>query len=135
MKLSDHQTVTPYLMVHSARSFIDFVEHVFRSQAEMGKTTGLAEDSERLVHAEVRIGGSTLFFADSGPDGGRCLPAYQPGEDPARIQMWAEVPDAEDAYARAVAAGAAPVMAPAGGNRMGGFVDPFGTLWWVNTSA
>jgi PhnB protein len=54
------------------------------------------------------------------------------------IQLWTTVPDAESAYARAVAAGARPAMevtAQDDGSRMGGFIDPFGTLWWVSTPA
>jgi PhnB protein len=47
------------------------------------------------------------------------------------------VPDADAAFARAVEGGAHPameVMAQEDGSRMGGFVDPFRTLWWASTS-
>jgi PhnB protein len=88
-----------------------------------------------VLHAEARIGSGVLFFADSGPDGGCCL--RSPGE-PVHVQLWTTVPDADAAYARAAAAGARPAMevtAQEDGSRMGGFVDPFGTLWWVSTPA
>jgi PhnB protein len=87
-----------------------------------------------VIHAEARIGTGVLFFADSGADGGQCLPT--PSE-PAHVQLWTTVPDADAVYARAVAGGARPAMEVAAqddGSRMGGFVDPFGTLWWVSTS-
>ncbi|MFC7740319.1 VOC family protein [Nocardiopsis composta] len=86
-----------------------------------------------MIHAEARIGESTLFFADSGPDGGRCL---RSPTEPAHIQLWTTVPDADAAYGRAIAAGARSAMEVSDqedGSRVGGFVDPFGTLWWVST--
>jgi PhnB protein len=47
------------------------------------------------------------------------------------------VPDADTVFARALAGGATPAMpvtAQDDGSRMGGFVNPFGTLWWVSTT-
>lgn len=44
----------------------------------------------------------------------------------------------EATFARAVAAEARPAMeitAHDDGSQMGGFVDPFGTLWWLSTKA
>src|SRR5690606_6671896 len=64
-------TVTPYVMVDSAKVFRKFIEDAF--DAEVSTLTPLDSDPERVIHAEARIGESTLFFADSGPDGGRCL--------------------------------------------------------------
>ncbi|MQA81695.1 MAG: hypothetical protein GEV10_24995 [Streptosporangiales bacterium] len=120
-------------MVRSAKAFVEFIESAFG--AEVSHVVPLPADPERVIHAEARIGTGVLFFADSGPDGRQCLPT--PAE-PAHIQLWTTVPDAEAAYTRAVAAGAAPAMAVTAqddGSRMGGFVDPFGTLWWVSTSS
>lgn len=124
-------TVTPYVMVDSAHAFGEFVKSAFG--AELSNVVPLPTDPERVMHAEARIGTSVLFFADSGPDGCRCLPT--PAE-PVHIQLWTTVPDAEAAYQRAVAAGATSAMEVTSqddGSRMGGFVDPFGTLWWVST--
>ena len=125
-------TLTPYLMVESARPFVDFVTNVF--DAEVSNVVPLPTDPERVVHAEARIGTGVLFFGDSGPDGGQCqgFPA-----EPAHIQLWTTVSDAEAAYTRAVASGATPAMEVTtqdDGSRMGGFIA-FGTLWWVNTAA
>jgi PhnB protein len=125
-------TVTPYVMVESARPFVSFLENAF--DAEVSNVVPLPTDPERVIHAEARIGTGALFFADSGPDGGQCqrFPA-----EPAHIQMWLTVPDADAAYSRAVAGGATPVMDVTGqddGARMGGFMA-FGALWWVNTPA
>ncbi|WP_207944397.1 VOC family protein [Actinomadura rubrisoli] len=126
-------SVTPYVMVDSANAFGEFIESAFR--AEVSNVMPLPEDPERVMHAEARIGTSVLFFADSGPDGGRCL---RSPTEPVHIQMWTTVPDPEETYTRAVTAGARPAMevtAQADGSRMGAFVDPFGTLWWVTAPA
>jgi len=124
-------TVTPYVMVDSAKVFRKFIEDAF--DAEVSTLIPLDSDPERVIHAEARIGESTLFFADSGPDGGRCL---RSPTEPAHIQLWTTVPDADAAYGRAIAAGARSAMEVSDqedGSRVGGFVDPFGTLWWVST--
>lgn len=125
-------SVTPYVMVRSAKAFVAFIESTF--DARVSNMVPLDIDPERVIHAEARIGDGLLFFADSGPDGGQCLPT--PSE-PVHVQLWATVPDADVAFARAVAGGASPaieVMAQVDGSRFGGFVDPFGTLWWVSSS-
>lgn len=126
-------SVEPYVMVDSARVFGEFIKTVF--DAEVTQVVPLPADPERVVHAEARIGGSVLFFADSGADGGRCLSSPV---DPVHVQLWATVPDADATWARAVGAGARPaveVTRQDDGSRAGGFVDPFGTLWWVSTPA
>ena len=124
--------VTPYVMVESAAAFVAFIEQTF--DAAVSNVIPLPADPGWVVHAEARIGGALLFFADAGADGRQCLPT--PAE-PAHIQFWATVPDADAVYARAIAGGARPALEVADqddGGRMGGFVDPFGTLWWVSTS-
>lgn len=125
-------TVTPYVMVESARPFVDFLRDAFG--AEVSNVVALPADPDRVLHAEARIGTGTLFFADSGPDGCQCRSFP---EEPAHVQLWMTVPDAGASYTRAVAGGATPVMEVAAqddGSRMGGFIA-FGALWWVNTAA
>src|SRR5690606_40370029 len=100
-------TVTPYVMVDSAKVLRKFIEDAF--DAEVSTLIPLDSDPERAIHAEARIGESTLFFADSGPDGGRCL---RSPTEPAHIPLWTTVPDADAAYARAIAAGARSAMQP-----------------------
>jgi PhnB protein len=125
-------SVTPYVMVHSAKAFVAFIERAFN--AEVSNVVPLPTDPQRVMHAEARIGTGVLFFADSGANGEQCLPTPT---GPAHVQLWTTVTDADAAYSRAVAAGARPaleVTAQEDGSRMGGFVDPFGTLWWVSTT-
>jgi len=124
-------SVTPYVMVDNANTYSGFLESAF--EAEVGNVLRLPSDPERVLHAEARIGAAVVFFADSGANGSRCL--RSPSE-PAHVQLWTTVPDADAVYARAVAAGATPaqeITAQEDGSRMGGFVDPFGTLWWIST--
>ncbi|MEU8898563.1 VOC family protein [Nocardia sp. NPDC048505] len=125
--------VTPYVMVDDATVFRAFLEQVF--DAEVPTLVPLPSDPHRVIHAEARIGESSLFFADSGATGGRCLKSPT---EPVHVQLWAAVPDPQDAYERALAAGARSAAAVAvqdDGSRMGAFVDPFGTLWWVTAPA
>jgi uncharacterized glyoxalase superfamily protein PhnB len=129
-------TVTPYLMVHSAKQFTDYAAHVFGAQAKT--LIPLDGDPERVVHGEMRIGSSTIYYADARTDGAQCLPPYREGEDPSRTQMYVTLPDPARAFAAAIAKGATPVMEVSEqeeGTEMGGWVDPFGTLWWVTSEA
>jgi PhnB protein len=126
-------SVTPYVMVDSAVAFRDFLEHAF--EAEVSNVVPLPADPERVMHAEAQIGDSVLFFADSGVDGQRCL---RSPTEPVHVQLWATVPDADGVFERAIAAGAHPAMditVQEDGSRSGCFVDLFGTLWWVSTTA
>ncbi|WP_433269497.1 VOC family protein [Actinosynnema sp. CS-041913] len=125
-------SVTPYVMVDSAETYGDFLKSVF--EAEVSNVLRLPSDPDRVMHAEARIGTGVVFFADSGAHGERCLTS--PSE-PVHVQLWSTVPDADAVHARAVAAGATSaqeVIAQEDGSRMGCFVDPFGTLWWVSTT-
>ncbi|HEU5471096.1 MAG TPA: VOC family protein [Actinophytocola sp.] len=126
-------SVTPYVMVDSANNYAEFLRQAF--DAEVHNVVPLPTDPDRVIHAEARIGTGLLYFADSGAHGERCL--RSPAE-PVHVQLWATVPDADTAFTRAVAAGATPAMEITAGDdgaRMGGFVDPFGTLWWVSDRA
>ena len=64
--------VTPYVLVYDAKAFVRFIEETF--DADVSIILRLPSDPERVVHAEARVGDALLYFSDSGPDGGRCLP-------------------------------------------------------------
>ncbi|MEV4754144.1 VOC family protein [Micromonospora sp. NPDC049559] len=134
VQMSRQRSVTPYVMVHSATAFMDFTRRTF--DAEIRNVNHVSEDSELVLHAEAWIGDSPVFFGDSSAQGEQCQPPYRPGQDPATIQMWVNVPDAGETFARAVAAGATPVMEveEQEDGRLGGVIDPFGTLWWFSTA-
>lgn len=128
------QTVVPYFMVLSAPKFIDFTKNVF--SAEIGTVTKL-EGTEGVIHAEMKIGDSIIYFADTSFDG-----SWSPGvggdlknDDLFLIQMFVYVNDVADTYEKAMTAGATNVMEATKeeGGIMAGFVDPFNNLWWINS--
>lgn len=125
-------TVTPYVMVDDAHAYRDFLQSTF--DAEITAMLPLDTDPRRTIHGEAVIGSSPVYFADSGAGGMRCL--RSPGE-PVHVQLWATLPEVDTVFDRAVRAGAQPAMAvetQPDGSRYGGFVDPFGTLWWISTT-
>ena len=80
-------------------------------------------DSGRIDHVEVRIGDSVVMLFDS-------------------RESWPDTPgffrvylrDADEAYRRALAAGATSVTAVTElfwGDRIGRVRDPFGNIWWL----
>jgi PhnB protein len=125
-------SVIPYVMVRSASEFRAFIEDTFA--AEVSNVVPVPSHPDRVLHAEARIGNGNLYFADSGADGqGR----DDSPSDPGHVHLWFTVPDADTVFARALSGGAIsamPMTAQDDGSRMGGFVDPFGTLWWISTT-
>jgi PhnB protein len=122
-----YHTVTPSLFVAGAAKAIDFykkalgAEEVMRFPAPDGK----------IMHAEIRIGDSTIMLGDEMPDqGGKGPKSY--GGTPVSFFVYRENVDA--AWKRALEAGAKEVMPLADqfwGDRAGCFEDPFGHSWWL----
>lgn len=125
------QTIIPYFMVLSATRFIEFTKNVFQSEVV---SINKLEGSGGIIHAEMKIGNSTIYFADTSADGscgpGVCGDLKKEGLVP--IQMYIYVENVIDTYNKAISEGATPLMEPSvkTGN-IGGFVDPFNNLWWV----
>jgi uncharacterized glyoxalase superfamily protein PhnB len=113
-------TITPYVTVPQAGEMIDFVKTAFDAQ-ELFRGTGSAGG----IHAEVRIGDSTMMIG--GGSGFRGTPT------PTAFQYY--VPDADDVFERAVAAGATLLMplTEDHGDRFGAVKDPFGNDWYIST--
>ncbi len=119
----------PYLCCKDAASAIDFYVEVF----------GAGESSERFVdgdgkvgHAELEVGGSPFYLADTFPDMG--VEAPIPGRSGASFCVY--VPDVDASVAKAVARGAT-VLEPAKetfyGTRRSTIEDPYGHRWLVGT--
>ena len=111
-------TVTPYLRVPDADALVEF----------MGRTFGATEvfrawGAHGGTHVEVKLGDSMVMI------GG--LPDGEPR--PAAIFLYMDGVD--DAYQRALEAGATsieePVDRPSDGDRRAGVADPFGNAWFV----
>jgi PhnB protein len=116
-----YHTITPYMQGNPAHELLWFMEAAFGGE--------VVERQEREVgavaHAEVVIGDSRVMVADPWP------------RDPVhRSTLHLYVPDADAAYARAMAAGARALAEPQDmpyGDRHGGVEDPSGNHWWIAT--
>ena len=116
-----YHTVQPYLMVHGAQGLIEFVERVFGAT----RTEFMGREDGTVMHAEVRIGNSIVMIAD-----------VQDPWLPSPASLYVYVPDVDETFKKAVAAGATAVMEPADqfyGDRHGGVKDRWGNFWWVAT--
>src|SRR6185503_15187002 len=123
------QTVTAYISVRNAAAAIAFYVEAFEA-VELSRLVG---DDGRIVHAEIMIGSSKLMLADEYPEIDSVGPETRGGPT---CSFTIEVPDADAAFERAVAAGAVverPVADQFHGNRMGWVRDPFGHRWTLST--
>jgi len=113
-------SITPYVEVPQAAEMIDFVKSVFDAQ-ELYRGTGSAGG----IHAEVRIGDSMMMIG-----GGSALLGTP---TPTMFQYY--VPNVDEVYARAIAAGATESLGltEQWGDRFGAVRDPFGNEWIIST--
>ncbi|HEX9985750.1 MAG TPA: VOC family protein [Thermoanaerobaculia bacterium] len=120
-KPTSYNTASPYLIVNGASATIEFLKSVFGA-VELRRYPG--EDG-RLMHAEVRLDDTVIMLADSVEN----WPAV-----PSMVHVY--VPDVDDTYRRALAAGATSVQEPvkkADEDKRGGVKDAGGTTWWIAT--
>lgn len=120
-KPDGYTSAAPYLVVEGAARTIEFLQQVFDAQ----RLRVYEAPGGRLMHAEVRIDDTVVMLADAAPE----WPAV-----PAHVHVY--VPDVDETWRRAMAAGAAEVQAPVrkeDEDKRGGFKDSGGTTWWVAT--
>ena len=120
MRRENRHAVTPYITVHKPAELIDFVTQSFGA-IEHFRATGSAGG----MHAEVSIGDSIVMI------GG----AEHIEPMPTAIHLY--VPDVDEAYERAVKAGAKslmPVVDQPYGERSGGVEDAEGNRWYIATT-
>ncbi|WP_344980190.1 VOC family protein [Compostibacter hankyongensis] len=117
-----YQTVMPYLIVAGAEKLIDFTQAVF--EAKVTHRTMRDEEKNIIMHAEIMIGDSTIMFADA-------TEQYAPQT----AGMFVYVEDADEAYQKALDAGAVSVLEPADQSygRSCGVTDPLGNTWWITS--
>lgn len=121
-------TITPYLTVGNAAAAIDFYVAVLDA-VEHHRLI----DGDRIGHAELTIGTSTVAIADEYPEYDIAGPNAIGGSP---VALMVTVPDADATYARAITRGATEVRPPADqfhGHRTGQFRDPWGHRWTVST--
>jgi len=121
--------IVPHLVVNGAAAAIDFYKKAFGAEEIMRMPE---EGGKRLMHAEIRIGPSTVYLADDFPEhcGGKSHTAAALGGTPVVLHQY--VRDCDAAIKRAADAGAKVTM-PAQdmfwGDRYGQVTDPFGQQW------
>ena|SRR5437016_9831265 len=124
-----YHSLTVHLAINGAAEYADFLKRAFGA-VEMSRSPG---PGGKLMHVEMRIGDSTLMFADD-----FCtefgLPPLAQGRMPYHLHLY--VPDADATWNQAVAAGCKitmPISDQFWGDRYGHLVDPFGINWAVAT--
>jgi PhnB protein len=120
------RAVRPYLIVASGSAAIDFYRNAFEAE-ELERHTG---PDQRVAHAKVRIGETILELGEH-PDAAERQPQPLPA-----VGLRLYVPDVDETYARAIAAGAPGGDPPSDrpyGARAATVYDPFGLTWWLAT--
>ena len=113
-------TVNPYVFADGAERLVTFLVDGLGG-AEHGRT--LRSDG-RIANSQVTIGTSTLMVSEAG---GRFPPS--------RASFYLYVENADEAMAKALAAGGKLVMEIGDmpyGDRQGGIEDVCGNLWWIS---
>jgi uncharacterized glyoxalase superfamily protein PhnB len=120
----------PYLAVRDARAAIAWYTDAFGAQV-VGDPYVM--DDDRIGHAELDVGGATLYLADDHPE----LGLVGPDDGRNSVSLHLTVADVDDAVARARRAGATVVREPADApyGRTGVITDPYGHRWMVQTPA
>jgi len=121
--------VTAHLTIAGGRGdeAVKFYENAFGAHEEMRH---MADDGKRIMHAHLKLNGGSLMLNDD-------FPEYRDGGDsrpPAGVTLHLQVPDADAAWDKALAAGAKvvfPLENQFWGDRYGQVEDPFGFTWSI----
>ena len=125
-----YHTVTPTLVVQDVDKAIGFYKRAFGAEERM---RFLAPDEKSIMHAEIKIGDSLIMLGGEHPDMG-CRGPQSLGGTPVSLYLYVE--DADNAFNRALSAGAKsemPVTDMFWGDRFGQVTDPFGHKWSLAT--
>ena len=115
-------SLMPFIHAVGTQKVIDFMKAAFDAE-ELQKVQ--APDGT-IVHAKIRFGGDAVIELSEARGVSNPLPGL--------LHMY--VPNADELYARALAAGATTVFAPADqpyGERNATVIDPFGNYWTIAT--
>ncbi|MFB3922124.1 MAG: VOC family protein [Terriglobia bacterium] len=122
-------TLTPHLVIRGAAKAIEFYKKAFGAQE---RSVHKIPDG-MVMHAELKIGDSTVMLADEFP-GAPCQAPQTAGTTTTVLHLY--VDDVDSWFNRAASAGATvvmPVMDMFWGDRYGQLKDPFGHLWAIAT--
>jgi uncharacterized glyoxalase superfamily protein PhnB len=120
-KYGEAPTIQPYMHPLRAEPVVSFLKRAFGAE-EMGRYT----DPYGVVHH------TTLKIGDSQLEMGEAHGPYQP----MKSMFYLYVPDVDDVYRRAIAAGGTSIHEPADqpyGDRNGAVKDIFGNQWYIAT--
>jgi uncharacterized glyoxalase superfamily protein PhnB len=123
-------TVTPALTVKDTEKAIGFYKRAFGAEERM---RFLGPDEKSIMHAEIKIGDSIIMLGEEHSEMG-CRGPQSLGGTPVSLYLYVE--DADQAFTRAVSAGAKadmPVADMFWGDRCGQLTDPFGHKWNLAT--
>ena len=117
---SHYQTVMPYLILPDVSAFMEFARAVFDAEEKVKHM----DDNERVMHAEIIIGGSTIMAGESNEQW-----------NPQPAGLYINVENADETYQKALDAGASSVMELSNQDygRTCGVADPFGNTWWITS--
>ncbi len=124
-----YHTVTAYLTLRDAVAAVDFYRRAFGAELVMKLTM----PDGKYAHAEIKIGDSHIMMSEENPEWGNKSPQALGGSP---VSFMVYVPDADAAFARALAAGCTqvrPVEDQFYGDRTGTLKDPYGYQWSIGT--
>ena len=120
-------SLTVHLTVKGAAQYIDFLAGTFGAV----ELTRSPSPDGRVLNASLRIGDSVMMLNDLFPEFGG-----QPYRSGQAVRLTLYVPDADAAWAQALAAGCkvvSPIRDQFWGDRYGEVEDPFGYVWAIAT--
>jgi PhnB protein len=129
--MSDRPTLIPHIVVSNAAAAIDFYKAAFGA-VELARHAD--PNSNKLMHAALQINGGVIMLNDDfcSSMNEKSQTAEALGGCPITIHL--QVEDAEDAWVKALAAGAKvkfPLADQFWGDRYGQLRDPFGIYWSI----
>ena len=125
--------IIPYLTIRDAAKAVEFYKAAF-GFVEISRMA--MPGSGKLMHCELRLENWALMLSDEFPEMGttNCKSPATLGGSTVTVHI--SCPDVDALVARAVAAGAKPVMPVMDmfwGDRFGKVIDPFGHHWSLST--
>lgn len=124
----DYPAFSSYLCVREADKAIAFYVAALGATERFRLTD---KKSGKVGHAEILIQGALVMLSEENPEWGSKAPPTVGGTS---VTFCLIVPDADAAFARAVAAGATALMPPADqfyGFRSASVLDPYGHQWML----
>jgi len=125
-----YHTITPTLILHNAAQMIEFYKKAFGAKE---KYRMYMPDGKTIMHAEVKIGDSSVMMSEENPQWKTRSPQSIGGSS---TTLYVYVRDVDKVFKQAVAAGATvtmPVMDAFWGDSNGQLMDPSGHLWSIAT--